>query len=92
MGTNTVESMQTQATVTLPLSLADVVNRIAAEQHWSFSEALLFLLKRGVKAQEESERAIEASHDRFMRATGTEEQEHTGNDLIRAIFGPESVA
>jgi hypothetical protein len=84
--------MQTEATLTLPLPLAEVANRIASEQHWSFPEAVTFLVKRGVEAQQESERAVEASHQRFIDAETPEEQAKAGNDMIRTIFGPDSVA
>ena len=92
MGTKSAQCMQTQAIVTLPLPLAEVAHRIAAEQHWSFPEAVVFLVKRGVKAQEEAERSIALSHERLINAETPEEQQKASNDLIRTIFGPESIA
>ncbi|HEX4227511.1 MAG TPA: hypothetical protein VHZ07_02495 [Bryobacteraceae bacterium] len=83
--------MPTEATVTLPGPLAEVANRIAVEQHWSFPEAVVFLVKRGVKAQQEAERTVAESYDRFMNSDADAQQKN-GDDLMRAIFGPESVA
>ena len=91
MGIKSAQVMQQEATVTLPSSLAEVAHRIAAEQHWTFPEAIVFLVKRGVKAQQDAEAAVAHTYERFMQADGAEE-EKTGDDLIRAIFGPESIA
>lgn len=94
MGTKPAPIMQQQlqATVTLPQPLADMASRIASEQHWSFSEAVLFLVKRGAKAQEEAERAVAESHERLTRAETPEQEKKASDDLVRAIFGPGSVA
>ena len=77
-----------EVTVMLPLALAEVANKIAAEQHWTLPEAVVFLVKRGVKAQQESERTVANNYERYMLSNPLEE-EKTGADLMRAIFGPD---
>lgn len=90
-GPKMAQELQTEATVSLPRPLAEVANRIAAQQHWTFPQAIIFLIKRGVKAQTEAEQAVSDAHERFMEADGSN-QKQAGDDLIRTIFGPESLA
>ncbi len=86
-----VQTTQTEATITLPPSLAEVANRLASEQHWTFDQAVLFLVKRGAKAQQEAEGRISTSYKRFMEADENAESE-AGDELIRSVLGPQSVA
>jgi hypothetical protein len=85
------QELETETTVSLPAPLAEVANRIAAQQHWTFPEAVVFLIKRGAKAQQEAEENVENNFNRFMEADANQRQQ-AGDDLIRAIFGPESLA
>jgi hypothetical protein len=91
MSTKSVPCVPTHVTLALPPESAAVASRIAAEQHWSFADAVLFLVKRGVKAQEAAERTVADRYERFMKSD-VKEQQTTGDDLIRAVFGPESIA
>ena len=77
--------------MTLPSPLAEIANRIAAEQHWTLSEAVIFLVKRGVKAQQEAEQRVAMAHEDLVNADPSKREE-AENNLIRAIFGPESLA
>lgn len=86
----TTRQMQAETSIILPAPLAIVAEQIAKDQNWSLPDAIVFLVKRGVEAQVKAEAAVEASYEKFMQAEP--ENEEPSDDLIRTIFGPESIA
>ena len=86
-----VREQETTAMIEIPRRLFEAANRIAERNSWTIQQAVAFLLKRGIKAQAEAELAVTSAYDSFMNAEGDEEQA-AGDNLIRSIFGPSSVA
>lgn len=86
-----VQEIPTQATVHLPRPLAEKAAEIAARQRWSFDEAVLFLVTRGLAEQQQTEAALTTAYNRFLESDEGARDE-AGKDLIRTIFGPKSVA
>lgn len=56
------------------------------------SRALVFLAERGVKAERDAAQDLRRSYRRFMQETDRVKKEQAGEDLIRAVFGPDAVA
>lgn len=79
------------AAIEIPTSVLENASRIAERNKWTIQQAVTFLLRRGIEAQAETERAVTCAYDAFMNATGDDEQA-AGDNLIRSIFGPSSIA
>jgi hypothetical protein len=56
------------------------------------SRALVDLAERGVRAEAEAKQQLKAAHRNFVQAVEPECKNEAGRDLIRAIFGKDSVA
>ena len=56
------------------------------------SRALIELAQPGIEAEASAKDNLQRTYDRFMSAADTEQKQHAGNDLIRAIFGEDAVA
>ena len=78
--------------VTLPASLAAHVRRVAKEKQLTMSRALVVLAERGVRAEIEAKQQLEASYRRFLSEQNPTAKNEAGRDLIRAIFGKDSLA
>lgn len=50
------------------------------------------LAERGVRAEAESKEQLQASYDRFLAETDPALKNEAGKDLIRSIFGKDSIA
>ncbi|MGA8027737.1 MAG: hypothetical protein WB992_11370 [Bryobacteraceae bacterium] len=87
-----IAESQTQALVTLPPQLWADAQRIAGEHNWSIDEAIVFLAKVGAASQRKAEANLQARYREFMDETDPEKQSQAGDEMIRAIFGPDSVA
>jgi hypothetical protein len=85
----------TTMTVKFPADLFEEIKRIAAEENWPESKAVILLARLGAKAQREAERSLQASHEAFIseseRESDPQKQQKRGDDLIRAIFGREAI-
>src|SRR5258707_1365332 len=78
--------------VTLPAPLAVAVRRVAKEHHLTVSRALVSLVARGVRAEMSEKEGLEAAYDRFMNEKNPVKKDNVGKDLIRAVFGKDSLA
>src|SRR5580658_47418 len=78
--------------VTIPATLAVDVRRVAKERHVTMSRALVVLAERGVRAETEAKQQLKAAYRNFVEASEPELKNEAGRDLIRAIFGKDSIA
>lgn len=80
-------------TVEIELSgiAARLATRIAREQGWSVPEAVTYLVSRGVEAQQAREASVDSAYGAVVTSS-PETEEKAGKDLIRAVFGDDSVA
>ncbi len=91
-GSKMVAESETQILVTLPPQLWEEVQRIAGEHNWSTGEAIVFLARVGAASQHRAQENLRLRYRQFMDETDPEKQSRAGDEMIRAIFGPESVA
>ena len=56
------------------------------------SRALVDLAERGVRAEAESKQQLKVAYHNFVEESEPERKNEAGRDLIRAIFGKDSVA
>jgi hypothetical protein len=78
--------------VTIPAQLAIEVERVARKKHLTMSRALVVLAQRGVEAEAAARKNLNATYRRFMSEADPERKGEAGKDLIRAIFGKDSIA
>jgi len=78
--------------VTIPATLVPEVQRTAKEQHVTMSRALVALAERGVRAEADAKEQLKASYNRFLAENDPSLKNEAGKDLIRAIFGKDSIA
>jgi hypothetical protein len=78
--------------VTLPATLAADVRRLAKEKHVTMSRALVVLAERGVRAEAEAKQQLKESYRRFLAEQEPALKNEAGQDLIRTIFGKDSIA
>jgi hypothetical protein len=78
--------------VTIPATLVLAVRRTAKEQRLTMSRALVCLAERGVRAEIEAREQLKSSRDRFLSENDPVRKDAAGKDLIRAIFGNDSIA
>lgn len=56
------------------------------------SRALVALAERGVRAEAEAKQQLKTAYRKFIDETEPNRKNEAGRDLIRAIFGKESIA
>lgn len=78
--------------VTIPGALATEVRRVAKQRHLTISRALVALAERGVRAEAEAKAQLKASFSRFLNENDPSVKNEAGRDLIRSIFGDDSIA
>jgi hypothetical protein len=78
--------------VTIPATLAADVRRVAKERHVTMSRALVVLAERGVRAEREAKEQLKTAYRNFIEEAEPERKNEAGRDLIRAIFGKNSIA
>ena len=78
--------------VTIPAQLAVEVARVARKKHLTTSRALVVLAQRGVEAEAAARANLNATYRRFMAEADPGRKNEAGKDLIRAIFGKDSIA
>lgn len=76
----------------MPAALAFEVQRVAKERHITISRALVALAERGVRAEAEAEAQLKASFRRFLDEKEPSLKNEAGRELIRSIFGEDSIA
>ena len=65
---------------------------MAKERHVTISRALVALAERGVRAEAEANAQLKASYRRFIEEKEPGLKNEAGLDLIRSIFGTDSIA
>jgi hypothetical protein len=85
-------ALSVRQSVTIPHQLAVKVRRVAKERHLTMSRALVELAQRGIEAEAEARENLNTTYRRFMAETEAERKNEAGEDLIRAIFGPDALA
>jgi hypothetical protein len=78
--------------VTIPAQLASAVRKLAKKRRLTMSRALVVLAQRGVDADAQARRNLNAAYRRFMSECDLERKNEAGKELIRAIFGKDSIA
>jgi hypothetical protein len=58
----------------------------------TMSRALVVLAEHGVRAESEAKRQLRAAYRNFVEEAEPERKNEAGRDLIRAIFGRDSIA
>lgn len=76
----------------MPATLAADVRRVAKERHVTMSRALVDLAERGVRAETEAKQQLKSAYLTFIEQADPERKNEAGRDLIRAIFGKDSLA
>ena len=94
MGTKnkTSTARSVRQSVTIPATLAADVRRVAKERHVTMSRALVDLAARGVRAEAEAKQQLKAAYRNFVEEAEPERKNAAGRDLIRAVFGKNSIA
>jgi hypothetical protein len=72
--------------------LVSEVRRVAKERNLTMSRALVALAERGARAEAEAKQQLKASYKRFLAENDPVRKNEAGKDLIRAIFGRDSIA
>lgn len=78
--------------VTIPATLAADVKRVARDRHLTMSRALVVLAERGIQAEAETRQQLKATYRDFVNEADPERKNEAGRELIRAIFGSDSLA
>lgn len=78
--------------VTIPGALAAEVRRVAKQRHVTMSRALVDLAERGVRAEADAREQLQLAYRRFLDESEATRKNEAGRDLIRAIFGKDSIA
>jgi predicted DNA-binding ribbon-helix-helix protein len=78
--------------VSIPAPLAAEVRRVAKERQLTMSRALVTLAERGVRAEQDAKENLKSAYRRFLKEKEPSKKEEAGRDMIRAIFGKDSIA
>jgi hypothetical protein len=78
--------------VTIPATLVSEVRRVAKKRNLTMSRALVALAERGAQAEAEAKQRLRDSYKRFLEESDPTRKNEAGKDLIRAIFGGDSIA
>ena len=88
----TASTRSLRQSVTIPSALAIEVQRVAKDRHVTISRALVALAERGVRAEAEAKAQLKASYRRFIDENDPTTKNEAGLELIRSIFGTDSIA
>lgn len=75
-----------------PGTVAAEVRRVAKERRLTISRALVTLAERGVQAEQDAKESLKTAYSRFLKEKVPLKKEQAGRDMIRAIFGKDSIA
>ncbi|MGA2040731.1 MAG: hypothetical protein ABSH42_15735 [Bryobacteraceae bacterium] len=78
--------------VTIPAPLVATVRREAKQRHLSISRALVSLAERGARADLDAKANLKAVYKRFMDEQEPARKNAAGEDLIRTVFGKDTIA
>jgi len=90
--TRTRKASSVRLSVTIPADLAIAVERVSRKKRLTMSQALVMLAQRGVEAEAAARDNLNATYRRFMSEDDSRRKGEAGKDLIRAIFGKDSIA
>jgi hypothetical protein len=65
---------------------------MAKERHVTMSRALVALAERGVRAEAEAKEQLKTAYNRFLAENDPARKNEAGKDLIRVVFGKDSLA
>jgi hypothetical protein len=86
-----VQESETRISTDFPKDLFDEIQRIAQEENWQLSQAVILLARMGANSQRGSEANLAAQHARFLNEKDSKLRDQAGDDLLRSIFGPDSI-
>ena len=78
---------QTRRSVTLPLQVAQQVDRLARRRRLSDNRVLVELIEQGIAAEKQKEKAFFELAERFRSSKNPEEAKQLGEELGRFVFG-----
>ena len=78
--------------VTMPATFAADVRRVAKQRHVTMSRALVDLAERGLRAEAEAKQHLKTAYRNFLREAEPQRKNEASRELIRAIFGKDSIA
>jgi hypothetical protein len=65
---------------------------VAKKEHLTASRALVALAQRGLDAEASARAHLDSKYRRFLSETHPDRKGEAGKDLIRAVFGKDSIA
>ncbi len=68
------------------------MRRVAKQRHVTMSRALVDLAARGVRAEAEAKQELKVAYCNFVEEAEPKRKNAAGRNLIRAIFGKNSIA
>ena len=78
---------QTRRSVTLPLQVAQQVDRLARRRRLSDNRVLVELIEQGIAAEKQKEKAFFELAEQFRSSKNPEEAKQLGEKLGRFVFG-----
>ena len=78
---------QTRRSVTLPVQIAQQVDRMARRRRLSDNRVLVELIEQGIAAEKQKEKAFFELAERFRSSKNPEEAKQLGDELSRFVFG-----
>jgi hypothetical protein len=76
----------------MPAVLASDVRRVARQRRIPVSRALVSLAEQGLQVEAEAKERLGVAYARFLTENDSECKGAAGKELIRAIFGKDSIA
>jgi len=73
--------------VTLPVQIAEQVDRLARRRRLSDNRVLVELIEQGIAAEKQKEKAFFELAERFRSSKNPEEAKQLGDELGRFVFG-----
>jgi len=85
--TKSARAKHVRRSVTLPSKIARQVETLARQRDLSDNRVLVELIKQGIEAQQQTEKAFFHLAERFRAATDPEQVKQLGDQLGRFVFG-----
>jgi predicted transcriptional regulator len=82
-----VAKKQTRRSVTLPMQVAQQIDRLARRRRLSDNRVLVELIEQGIAAEKEKEKAFFELAERFRSSKNPAEAKQLGEKLGRFVFG-----
>jgi len=78
---------QVRRSVTLPVQIAQQVDRLARRRRLSDNRVLVELIEQGIAAEKQKENSFFNLAERFRSSTDPDEVKKLGDELGRFVFG-----